>query len=165
MGAYWRADTDELTPLGELIGSAKESASEAALAGLCLQLAVFVRGLDLPADALVVPVPPAPGRDDHPVPALAAEVASAIGATVGNPVSRENRTARLRDTPPSQRRAVVEAAGYEVSGPVGGRAVVLVDDVVLTGTTIAHIASLLRDAGARSVVAIIAARTRRDGSG
>ena len=42
-----------------------------------------------------------------------------------------------------------------------GHQVVLVDDVVLTGTTLRYITRLLEDAGATRVVAVVAARTRR----
>ena len=76
-------------------------------------------------------------------------------------LTRGEATARLRDTPLQQRLAVVEAAGYEVKSPVGGHGIVLVDDVVLTGTTLRYLAQLLQEAGATRVTAVVAARTRR----
>ena len=52
------------------------------------------------------------------------------------------------------------ALGYEAREPVAGRHVLLVDDVVLTGATLAEVAGRLKDAGAASIVAAVAARTR-----
>ena len=55
---------------------------------------------------------------------------------------------------------MVESAGYVVTGDVAGRSVVLVDDVVLTGTTLGFLAELLVDAGALEVIAVVVCRTR-----
>ena len=160
MGNYWRGDIDERSELGELIASAKDLGSAAALGQLERSLVGFVVSLGLSADCLVVPVPPGPDRDAHPVPSLAAAVATALGADVVAVVERRRATARLRDTPPKRRRAVVEAAGYEIAGDVTGHHVVLVDDVILTGTTLGFLAGLLVDAGAARVDAVVAGRTR-----
>ncbi len=48
---------------------------------------------------------------------------------------------------------------------VAGRRVVLVDDVMTTGSTLAEAARVLRDAGAADVVAAVVAATRRRRSG
>ena len=56
---------------------------------------------------------------------------------------------------------MVRAADYEVVEDVEGRHVVLVDDVVLSGTTLSHVADLLLAAGAASVQPIAIARSRR----
>lgn len=160
VGDYWRDDCDELSQLGELIAAAKDLSSQRALAAVEKRLAAFVRGSDLPVDPIVIGVPPGPNRDDHPVPALAAAVAAALGAVPGDVLSRRNSTARLRDTPISRRHAVVEAAGYAVSGDVVGRSVVLVDDVILTGTTLEYLAELLTAAGAADVSAVVVCQTR-----
>ena len=68
---------------------------------------------------------------------------------------------RLRDLDPTERPATVLAADYEVVEDVGGRHVVLVDDVVLSGTTLDHVADLLLAAGAASVRPVAIARSRR----
>ena len=168
MGAYWWDHSDTPTPLGELIAAAKDHESETAVTTLRAQLSGFVRSLDLPRPAtgaagetVVVPVPNGSGRKRRIAPALAGSVAEAMGATLREAVHKRNVTARLRDTPVPQRLALVEAAGYEVTGSVEGHQVVLVDDVVLTGTTLTHLAQLLHQAGASSVSAVVAARTRR----
>ncbi len=168
MGTYWCEDNDTLTPLGELIAAAKDHESETAVTTLQAQLCDFARSLDLPSaatnpagDIVVVPVPNGSGRKRRLAPALARSVAEAMDATLREAVHKRNVTARLRDTPVQRRLALVEAAGYEVTGSVEGHQVVLVDDVVLTGTTLTYLAQLLHQAGASSVSAVVAARTRR----
>ena len=164
LGDYWRPDRDRPTPLGELVSRAKEQGEEGALTELQRQLAIFVGKLDLPPRPLVMAVPPGPDRRAHPVPALAAHVASALDAEPGGIVERDNPTARVRDTPVEERGRVVAAAGYRVAGDVEGRNVVLVDDVILTGTTVGHLADLLVAAGAADVVAVVVCRTRLSGT-
>ncbi len=168
MGAYWCEDHDLPTPLGELIASAKDGHSATAVTRLQEQLSEFVRSTAASGiasasgvETKVVPVPNGNGGNRHLVPALAGAVADTLGATVCDALTRGDATARLRDTPIKQRLAVVQAAGYELKNPVEGHGVVLVDDVVLTGTTLRYLAGLLRDAGATRVVAVVAARTRR----
>lgn len=162
LGEYWEPDAEEPTALGALVAAAKDQASVAALRELEGLLSVFVLGLDLPTGPLVAAVPPGPGRSAHPVPSLAACVAEALDVdAVGSVLTRSAATPRLRDTPVARRRDVVEAAGYAVNASVRGRSVVLVDDVVLTGTTLTYLAELLREAGATDVVGVVAARTRR----
>lgn len=164
LGDYWQSDVDRPTPLGELVSQAKERGQEDALAELQRQLATFARGLDFPARPLVLAVPPGPDRRSHPVPALAASVASALGVDPGGVLARSNVTVRVRDTPLEERSRLVAAAGYRVVGDVEGRHVVLVDDVILTGTTVGHLAGLLVAAGAVDVVAVVACRTRLSGT-
>ena len=170
MGTYWCEDNNSPTPLGELIAAAKDHDSETAVTDLQEQLSNFAHNLetpsggtvsDAPSSTLVVPVPNGNGSNRHLIPALASAVADAMGARVCEALTRGEAKARLRDTPLLQRLAVVEAAGYEVKSPVDGHGIVLVDDVVLTGTTLRYLAQLLQDAGATRVTAVVAARTRR----
>ncbi|GJM39717.1 MAG: hypothetical protein DHS20C19_30840 [Acidimicrobiales bacterium] len=165
MGEYWEPDADEPTALGALVGAVRNAESVSALRELERLLSGFVLGLDLPVGPLVAAVPPGPDRVAHPVPSLAACVAEALDVdSVRAVLTRSFATPQLRDTPVGRRRDVVEAAGYAVNATVRGRSVVLVDDVVLTGTTLDYLAEILLDAGAAEVVGIVAARTRlRDG--
>lgn len=161
IGPYWHDDRDEPTELGHLVAAAKDHGQREALAELERRLSAFVLDLELASAPLVAAVPPAPDRDAHPVPSLAACVAEALDVdAVGGVLTRERTTPRLRDVPVEQRSAVVEAAGYAVTADVVGRTVVLVDDVVLTGTTLDHLAALLRAAGATDVIGVVVARTR-----
>ena len=72
--------------------------------------------------------------------------------------------ARVKDTPPqveaatrSQRRSNVDGC-YEVTGEVAGQRMLLVDDVVTTGSTMASCAAVLKAAGAASVWGLALAR-------
>ena len=76
-------------------------------------------------------------------------------------VERRNVTARLRDVEPADRAAVAQAGGYVITAECAGMNVVVLDDVVLTGTTVRHVGELLAAAGAASVVGVVLARTRR----
>lgn len=161
MGRYWQADVEEPTELGALVAAAKDAGEVGALRALEARLAAFVLQLDLPRAPLVAAVPPGPDRAAHPVPSLAACVAEALDVdAVGKVLIRRHATPQLRDTPVGRRRDVVESAGYAVNIDVKNRNVVLVDDVILTGTTLHYLADLLLDAGATSVVGVVAARTR-----
>ncbi|MCA1727630.1 MAG: hypothetical protein LC722_08285, partial [Actinobacteria bacterium] len=88
-------------------------------------------------------------------------LARAVAAVTGAPVVPLLR--RVRDTPPQarrnrdERRAALREA-FRAAGPVPPE-VVLVDDVVTTGSTSAECAAVLRGAGARAVHVLSAART------
>lgn len=155
------------TEVGDLVHRAKDSSDEAAAAELGRRLARLVRRSLTP---LTGPVPLVVGVPSHPVPAVdlpavLAETLAAAGIGEHRPglIVRRHRTQKLRDLGPdaAQRLNTVAAAGYEVTEPVAGRPVVLVDDVVLTGTTLRFIAAKLQAAGADPVTATAAARTRR----
>jgi len=161
MGDYWHEDRDEVSALGELVAAAKDLSSVRALDEIQRRLVEFVLENDFAATPLVMAVPPGPHREAHPVPAFAATVAAALGVDLADVMTRQNPTARLRYTPLEARQSVVEAAGYTVTGDVSGRSVVLVDDVILTGTTLRHLAALLSAAGAVDVSAVVVCRTRR----
>ncbi len=160
MGDYWHED-DTPTGLGTLLSRAKDAQEAVAVRELCSQLAAFARSLPALDATAVVAVPPGPDRDAHPVPSLAAAVATALGMDLAPMVERRHETARLRDTPIERRPEVVEAAGYAVVGDVTSRRLLLVDDVILTGTTLGHVAGLLVTAGAADVQALVVCRTRR----
>ena len=155
------------TEVGELVHRAKDSGDEAAAAELGRVLARLV-GRSLPPSA--GPAPLVVGVPSHPAPAVdlpavlaAALAAAGIGEHRPGLLVRHRRTPKLRDiaADPARRYDMAVEAGYEVTEPVAGRSVVLVDDVILTGATLRFIAAKLRTAGAASVTAAAAARTRR----
>ena len=165
---YWRPDSDERTDVGRLVHRAKDHDDPGAARELADRFAGLAEALaDTPdgSDRLVVPVPPTLPADATGGLLVDVLARSLAGAGAGeyrcDLVVRTAATPRLRHVDPQQRTEIAAAAGYRASGEVAGRHVVVVDDVVLTGATVGAVAACLRDAGAASVAAAVAARTRR----
>jgi ComF family protein len=119
------------------------------------------RGLPGPADALV-PVPLAPGRERERGFNQSALLAERVGRALGRPV-RTGWLGRARPTRPQselaadERRRNVRGA-FRAAPAVGGRHVVVIDDVLTTGATVTECARALRAAGARIVGVLTVAR-------
>lgn len=170
MGEHWSADLSKSTELGRLVSLAKDHNDAPAVAEICRRIGEFAAGRrplaghpSESADAVfVAAVPPNPAVHDHLAVHLAAAVSSALGQGLDPElITRRNPTVRLRDTDPAHRRVTAALAGYEVTRPLEGATVVLVDDVILTGTTVTFISELLFAAGAGRVEVVVASRTRR----
>jgi predicted amidophosphoribosyltransferase len=128
-------------------------------------LAQALRGATLPPRALVVPVPSHPWmnlrRGFVPARELARPVARELGLPFGprvlgrrlyGPLAAKRLGARSR-------RALALGAFHVLRSQVRGRHVLLVDDVVTTGSTLDACARALRRAGALRVFAAAWART------
>ncbi len=163
LGTIWHTDRHERTSLGRLVEAAKDRYDSAARARIVDEIHAWVagEGLMVEPDAIVVGIPSSPDRPNLLVTAAARAIATATGSVWVDAVVRHRVTVRLRDLDPTERPATVLAADYEVVEDVGGRHVVLVDDVVLSGTTLDHVADLLLAAGAASVRPVAIARSRR----
>ena len=113
-------------------------------------------------DALVVPVPSHWRRRfrrgfDHAW-LLAVHACASIG--IAKPVAALRK---IRMSPPQSTLTAAERRTnlrdcFAVRAPVRGRAIVLVDDVATTGTTLSECARTLLDAGATRVVGVVLAR-------
>jgi ComF family protein len=81
-------------------------------------------------------------------------------ARLPRPVSALRRTqwSLPQSLLPASERAANVAGAFAVRAPVAGRAVILVDDVVTTGATLAAAARPLLDAGATRVIGVALAR-------
>ena len=165
---YWHPEHDVRTEVGELVHRAKDQGDSGAATALAERLAGLAGVVGEPPDGgrrLVGAVPSGSvlGRSGPPtLAAILAEALAGAGAGRFRPglLTRQRSAPRLRGTDPALRPAAAAALGYEVCEPVAGCHVLLVDDVVLTGATLAEVAGRLEDAGAASVVAAAAARTR-----
>ena len=168
LGDYWRPDRDERTEVGELVHRAKDQGDPGAATELAERFARLAGGLpakDAGSPCLVTPVPSRPAADGDDSPHLAELLAASLAAAGAGEyrrglVVRSNPTPRLRYVDVERRAEVAASAGYSAREPVAGRHVVVVDDVVLTSTTLNAVATCLLDAGAASVTAAVAARTR-----
>lgn len=115
---------------------------------------------------IVVPVPLHRSRERTRGFNQARELARHLGMPVAGALSRTRRTPSQADLPAAKRDAnVCGAFTWRADVSVDGSIVVLVDDVVTTGATLNACAAPLRDAGAKEVRALTAARAalRSDG--
>ena len=69
----------------------------------------------------------------------------------------KNTPSQLRMNSPEERWRNVEGS-FGCDGDVGGRAVLLIDDIATTGGTMSACASALKDAGASKVWGLVVAR-------
>ena len=187
LGDYWRPGCDQRSDIGWMVHRAKDQddlGAAAALAGRFAGLAETLAKTPDGSDRLVVPVPPTvpqAGSGDGRLPADDTEAMVTDAGFDGRPlvdglarslaaagagqyrrdlVVRTAVTPRLRHVDPQQRPELAARAGYRASQAAGGRHVLVVDDVILTGTTVAAVAACLYEAKAASVTAAVAARPR-----
>jgi ComF family protein len=150
-------------PMDHLVCSLKYRGQLAAgrVLGVLLAAGVEPLGLHLDVDCLV-PVPLHPSRLADRGFNQAAEIARWAARSVGRPML-EGALRRTRDTRPQvglrpdERRSNILGA-FSAKPELCGRRVVIVDDVFTTGSTIAAVATAVREAGAASVDAWCVAR-------
>jgi ComF family protein len=114
-------------------------------------------------DAIVVPVPLAFERMRQRGFNQSHQIARAFAAAASRHLASD-RLLRVRHTPPQQSLALKERrhnvrGAFAVEGNVDGQSILVVDDVMTTGSTLDEIARVLKRAGAAHVHNLIAART------
>jgi len=151
------------SPLGELLYQLKyrgrRTATQVAevMAGFFDDKANVLSRIDV-----IVPVPASTIRSVQPV----AEVASALGRKLGKPVAVD-AVRKTRKTPglkgihaPEERRELLDGAFEARRDQVGGKGVLLVDDLYRSGATANAVTLALIAAGASRVCFLVATRTR-----
>ena len=161
IGVFDHEGTDDLR---QGIRELKDNASDlyANLFGISLALIVDHEAPGLKEGSVLVPIPSHPL--DHPgrtfVPSRA--IARTIAKHTGMP---HEPGLLAKDRPHAQRGIALDDGRYpgvggvfRATGPLDGRGVVLVDDVMATGATLAECARQCLAAGARRVDALVAGR-------
>ena len=125
-------------------------------------LSGYLQSNRVPADVLV-PVPLHGRRERERGYNQSALLARQLSKISGTPVAAK-ALHRTRNTPPQvsiagheERRHNIEGA-FECRSPLGGRRVLLIDDVVTTGSTMSACAAALKTAGVSSVWGLAVAR-------
>jgi ComF family protein len=122
--------------------------------------AAWAAGAAGPAMDLIVPVPLHPRRERDRGFNQAVLLGRGVAEAAGLPLAAR-ALARVRATPPQVRtesaaaRAANVAGAFACRADVGGRGVLLVDDVATTGATLRACAAALRAAGAVAVRALV----------
>ena len=111
----------------------------------------------------IVSVPANPPKKPHNLPEV---MASALSEATGVPFERTS-ILKLRPTPeiknlPNEEKLQALVGAYEVSTNLAGKSVVLVDDILYSGTTLGVIGDLLRAAPVTQVIGATATKTLRN---
>ncbi|MFY7953754.1 MAG: ComF family protein [Armatimonadaceae bacterium] len=128
------------------------------LLGALMTQAILDAGKDFPWD-VVLPVPGEPGRTRqrgyNPARLLARPIAEEMACRIltEDTVRRTRRSRSQMGLSAEQRRCAGERFGFIVRDPteVAGKAVLVVDDVFTTGSTVQALATVLKGAGAKTV--------------
>lgn len=148
-------------PVDRLVRRFKSSADLAVGAYLGMALARAVEAAARPDVVLASPASVARIRERgfNPALVLARHAARRLGLRID-----ARALAKVRHTPPQaglgrEDRQRNLAGAFALRGRVAGMHVAVVDDVMTTGATLAALASVLKEAGARRVSGWVAART------
>ena len=111
---------------------------------------------------VVLGVPANPVKQPHNLPEL---LALGVSRSAGLPLEQRllvkvRPTEEIKDLP-NEGKLDALAGAFEVTRPLRGEHVVLVDDLYFSGSTMGYLAGLLREAGASSVVGVVATKTLR----
>lgn len=117
---------------------------------------------DLPRADLIMPVPLSPRRLRERGFNQAVEIARTPGRALGVPVDTTTCRRTLEAPPQSslpwkERHGNVRGA-FECAGELGGKTVMVIDDVMTTGATLGEFARVLKDHGAGRVINCVAVR-------
>ena len=147
--------------LGELVFRLKNRNDKSAVDSIADTAVEFVKGW-APAVDMIVPIPPSRKRSYQPV----IEIANAIGARLQKPVSygaikKVKETPELKDVFDYGHRTKLLEGAFEADGSiVGGKDILLVDDLYRSGATAMIVAKTLLNAGAKSVRMLAMTKTR-----
>lgn len=149
------------TDVGELLYRVKYKGDEAALTELADVMAEFVKSKGVPSE-IIVPVPPTRVRRVQPLAKIVVALGQRLRIPVISTAVKKSGGAELKNLHGfEERRKVLENAISVDPRQVAGKRILLVDDLVRSGATIAAVAEQLTAAGARAVYVLAATQTRR----
>lgn len=110
----------------------------------------------------VIGIPTDPPKHPYNLPEfLAEQIADAVGGRFdSNLVRKVRQTPPVKDLPNEEKVEALRYA-YEATEQVGGETIVVVDDLLYSGTTLTTVANVLRMAGAEGVIGLVATKTVR----
>jgi len=149
------------TELGARVYRFKYRGDTTALPDILDTAEAFIRGLNVKVDC-VVPAPPSKKRVSQPVVELARELAQRLAVpTLETAVIKVKQTESMKNVPAWERPKVLEEAVQPGSESASGRAILLVDDLIDSGSTLRRATEvLLKNCGASVVYALALTRTR-----
>ena len=158
---YYRFDT-KYTELGARVYRLKYREDKIVMGDIIDTAEEFIKGWKPPVDC-VVAAPPSLTRGSQPVAELARELATRLGLPCC-----EDAVVKVKATPAmknildwSERQKVLREALQAGPGDVKGKSVLLLDDIVESGSTLRLAAEVLLEGGAgRAVYALALTRTR-----
>ena len=161
IGQHLQYDTMR-SPLGELLYRLKYRGEQAGIADIVDTLVEFVDRSWRPVIECIVPAPPSVHRASQPVVTIAEELGRRLGVpVVTDAVAKVKGTLQMKDVTSSQERATMLAEAIQIGGgSVLGRRVLLLDDLIEHGSTLTKVATLLNEAGAREIRALVLTRTK-----
>jgi Phosphoribosyl transferase domain len=108
---------------------------------------------------LIVPVPANPPRLPHNLPdVLASQISRVAGRPLAQDVLIKTRPTNVKNLPNEEKIAAL-AGAYQVTTRIEAQTVVLVDDLLYSGSTLSQIGGLLRKAGASYIIGVVATKT------
>jgi len=159
---YYRFDTKR-TELGERLFQLKYRRGGAdILADVADTAEQFLRQWKPPVQA-IVPAPASLNRHSQPVTQIAKELANRLGLPV-----YESAVKKVKPTPQmkniddwAERQAVLKEAVQVGDADIRGKTILLVDDLIESGSTLRRAAEvLLKDGAAQAVYALVLTRTK-----
>lgn len=151
----------ERTELGQLLYRLKYRRDRTALGKIVETAGEFVKEWGPPIECIVA-APPSLSRKSQPV----VEIARALGAMLNLSVSegaivKVKKTGPMKNIPIWERHSALRGAFQSGKTEVVGKSVLLIDDLIDSGTTLRRVASvLLKNGEAASVYALVLTRTR-----
>ena len=131
------------------------------LADILGRVLVFAAQQSRLGDVMIVPVPLHPKRlaerGFNQAQLLGERVARIMGWPLSSLLYRNRGTRTQTNLTREQRRINVSGA-FMCKGDVAGKSILLVDDVITTGATLEECAKVLKQAGAKRVLALVVAR-------